>query len=177
MVTAHVRAGGNGSRWIVVALAGFLACTSGEQPRSEKGPTQELDSPYRFHPEAARAGRGTLVPAGEPEVDVVRAPPLRGDTVAASGTYYTYIRTSKSHAIYVGMTNNLIRRVNGHRQEGQNGYCGKCNINKLVYFEEFSNPRDAIECEKMWKGWIRVKKDALVNQVNPHWHDLTDQLI
>lgn len=63
--------------------------------------------------------------------------------------------------LYVGITNNLERRVFEHKNKIIDGYTKKYNVNKLVYFEEFSNPNDAIAVEKKIKGWTRKRKTHL----------------
>jgi putative endonuclease len=75
--------------------------------------------------------------------------------------------------LYVGVTNDLIRRISEHKSKVVKGFTQKYNLTKLVYFEEFRNINDAIENEKKIKGWLRIKKDELVNQVNPNWEDLS----
>ncbi len=75
--------------------------------------------------------------------------------------------------LYVGITNNLERRVNEHKQKVISGYTEKYNLNKLVYYQEFSNVLDAISAEKKIKGWLRVKKNNLITSFNPNWTDLS----
>lgn len=75
--------------------------------------------------------------------------------------------------LYVGVTNNLQRRVEEHKQKLIPGYTEKYNLNKLVYYQEFSDINDAIEAEKKIKGWLRVKKDNLITEFNPNWEDLS----
>jgi putative endonuclease len=92
------------------------------------------------------------------------------------GTYYMYIMSSRSGATYTGMTNNLLRRVKEHREEGPSSYCGKWYITKLVYFEEYGTAIEAITREKQLKVWSRKKKVTLISANNPKWDDLTEQL-
>ena len=73
-------------------------------------------------------------------------------------SYYVYIMTNKSKTLYVGMTNNLERRVYEHKNKLIEGFTKKYNINKLVYYETFDNVNDAIRREKQIKGWLRIKK-------------------
>ncbi len=75
--------------------------------------------------------------------------------------------------MYVGMTNNLERRVYEHKQKLIKGFTSKYNIHKLVYFEQFSNAQDAIAREKQIKKWRREKKNNLVMTLNPEWKDLS----
>lgn len=75
--------------------------------------------------------------------------------------------------LYVGVTNNLQRRVLEHKQKLIPGYTEKYNVNKLVYYQEFTNINDAIAAEKKIKGWLRIKKDNLINSFNHEWKDLS----
>ena len=75
--------------------------------------------------------------------------------------------------MYLGVTNNLERRVYEHRNKLIKGFTEKYNVNKLVYFEETSDVAVAITREKEIKKWRREKKNALVKKVNPDWKDLS----
>ena len=90
--------------------------------------------------------------------------------------YYIYIMNSKSKTLYIGITSNLTRRVREHKSGLITGFTGKYNINRLAYYEEFNNPRDAIIREKQLKGWLRKKKIDLIESVNPKWEDLSENL-
>jgi putative endonuclease len=90
--------------------------------------------------------------------------------------YYVYILTNKSKTLYIGITNNLRRRVSEHKNAQIKGFTAKYNIGRLAYFEEYNNPRDAIIREKQLKGWLRQKKVRLINSVNPKWDDLSERL-
>ena len=74
--------------------------------------------------------------------------------------------------LYVGVTNNLERRIFEHKSKLIDGYTKKYNVNKLVYFEEFSDINLAIAAEKKIKGWTRAKKNKLVASINPDWNEL-----
>ena len=87
--------------------------------------------------------------------------------------YYVYIMTNKSRTLYTGVTNNLERRVYEHKQKLIPGFTSKYNISRLVYFEATEDIRAAIEREKQIKGWLRSKKVALIESVNPTWADLS----
>ncbi len=88
--------------------------------------------------------------------------------------YYIYLLTNWNNKVmYVGMTNNLERRVYEHKQKLIKGFTSKYNIHKLVYFEQFSNAQDAIAREKQIKKWRREKKNNLVMTLNPEWKDLS----
>jgi putative endonuclease len=84
------------------------------------------------------------------------------------GRFWVYIMASKSGTLYTGMTNNLDRRVFEHKQHLIPGFTAKYHCTHLVYFEEFSDPRNAITREKQIKGWLRSKKIALIESMNPH---------
>jgi putative endonuclease len=75
--------------------------------------------------------------------------------------------------LYVGVTNNLERRINEHKSKQIPGYTQKYNLNKLVYIQEFSRIEDAIAAEKRIKGWTRAKKDNHINEFNPNWDELS----
>jgi putative endonuclease len=87
--------------------------------------------------------------------------------------YFVYILTSKSRTIYIGVTNNLERRVLEHRSKIIPGYTREYNIDRLVYFEIFGDIRQAINREKQLKGWKRSKKIRLLETINPTWEDLS----
>ena len=89
--------------------------------------------------------------------------------------YYVYIITNKSKTLYVGMTNNLNRRLFEHKNKIIEGFTKKYNIDKLVYFETFTNAYEAIRREKQIKGWLRIKKINLIEEMNPAWNDLSDE--
>jgi putative endonuclease len=84
---------------------------------------------------------------------------------------FVYILASKSHCLYTGVTGNLETRVLQHRS-GEVDFTSRYRINRLVYYEQLGPPIAAIEREKQIKGWIRSKKIALIESVNPHWNDL-----
>jgi putative endonuclease len=81
--------------------------------------------------------------------------------------------TNRSRTLYTGVTNDLERRVYEHKQKLIPGYSATYNISRLVYFEATQDIRTAIEREKQIKGWLRRKKVALINSVNPAWTDLS----
>lgn len=87
--------------------------------------------------------------------------------------YYVYIMTNNSKTLYTGVTNNLHRRVYEHKNKLIEGFTKKYNITKLVYFEETDDVSSAIAREKQIKGWLRLKKIELIEEVNPKWLDLS----
>lgn len=88
-------------------------------------------------------------------------------------SYWVYILCSKRNGtLYVGVTNNLVRRVYEHKQKLVGGFTKKYNVDKLVYIEEFNNINEAISREKVIKKWNRVWKLSLIEQQNSEWEDL-----
>ena len=95
---------------------------------------------------------------------------------AREGTmYFVYIMTNRSRTLYIGVTNNLVRRVREHKTGIGSGFTAKYKLNRLVYFERFEDVHNAIEREKRIKGWLRTKKIALIVSVNPAWKDLSEE--
>jgi putative endonuclease len=88
--------------------------------------------------------------------------------------YFTYIVASRSHTLYIGMTGDLLKRVFEHGRKIHSGFSATYNCNRLVWFERFVSPGGAIAREKQLKGWIRVKKIALIEKANPAWSDLSE---
>ena len=90
-----------------------------------------------------------------------------------SHIYYTYLLASRSGTLYVGVTNDLQRRMREHKSGQIEGCAKKYGVNKLVYYEEYQYIEDAIAREKQIKGWGREKKLALFREINPTWDDLS----
>ena len=91
--------------------------------------------------------------------------------------YYVYILASrKNGTLYIGVTNNLIRRVYEHKNELNEGFTKKYNVKLLVYYEIHSDIREAIKREKTMKKWYRKWKIELIEKMNPDWKDLFDEL-
>ena len=90
--------------------------------------------------------------------------------------YYVYIMFNQSRTLYVGVTNDLIKRVQDHKRKRVPGFTAKYNITQLAYYEIFRNVVAAIEREKQIKGWTRAKKIALIESQNARWEDLTNSL-
>jgi putative endonuclease len=88
-------------------------------------------------------------------------------------TYCVYIMASRSRVLYVGVTNDLARRVNEHKQGSVPGFTTKYRVTRLVYVEEFADIRDAIAREKEIKGWVRSRKVRLIENRNSTWEDLS----
>ena len=96
------------------------------------------------------------------------------DSMPVSKTYYVYIMTNQSRTLYVGLTNNIRRRVREHKDGLIEGFTHRYNIDTLVYVESFGDVDSAIAREKQIKRWGREKKLRLINQENPDWRDLSD---
>ncbi|NQU11149.1 GIY-YIG nuclease family protein [bacterium] len=88
-------------------------------------------------------------------------------------TYCVYILASASRVLYIGVTNDLARRVWEHQPKLVPGFTCKYNVNRLVHDEEFSDGRETLAREKQLKGWLRRKKIALIERRNGTWQDLS----
>ena len=92
--------------------------------------------------------------------------------------YYIYILTNwNDKVMYIGVTNNLKRRVYEHKNEVIDGFTKKYHVHKLVYYETTTDVKAALEREKQLKGWRREKKNSLVTDMNPNWKDLYDERV
>ena len=93
--------------------------------------------------------------------------------------YYVYI-LSNSHktVLYIGVTNDLIRRVYEHKAHiDKSSFTAQYNVENLMYYEVTTNPEAAIAREKQLKGWNRKRKEKLISQMNPEWLDLYESLL
>ncbi len=88
--------------------------------------------------------------------------------------YYVYILTNKSGTIYTGATNDLMRRTEEHYTRQHESFTEKYKIDKLIYYEEFEDVKDAIAAEKKIKGWTRKKKMTLIRTLNPEFRNLLE---
>ncbi len=94
-----------------------------------------------------------------------------------SNHYFVYIMTNPfNRVLYIGVTNNIARRVFEHREKRTPGFTQKYNTVKLVYYEIFENIADAITREKQLKAGSRKRKIELINSINPDWKDLYEAL-
>ena len=90
-----------------------------------------------------------------------------------SRTFYVYIMGSKFGVLYIGVTNNLERRLSEHRKGLIPGFTKKYRVRRLLYFEQFDRPADAIAREKQIKGWRRARKLELIHSTNLLMDDLS----
>ena len=89
-------------------------------------------------------------------------------------TYFTYILTNTSRkTLYTGFSSTIVRRAWQHKNKVFSRFTSRYRVNRLAYFEKFSRVDDAIAREKEIKGWLRKKKIALIETVNPKWDDLS----
>jgi putative endonuclease len=91
--------------------------------------------------------------------------------------YFVYIIASDSGTIYIGVTNNLIRRITEHKERKIKGFSQKYNCHKLIYYEDYGLISAALYREKELKKWNRLKKQILIKSLNPTWKDLFDSLV
>lgn len=91
-------------------------------------------------------------------------------------TYHVYILASLRRTLYVGVTNDLRRRLYEHKTGMIQGFTRRYKVNRLVHFEAFTDIHHAREREKQLKGWLRRKKIALIETENPEWEDLADRI-
>ena len=88
--------------------------------------------------------------------------------------YYVSIMTNSSKTLYIGVTNTLQRRMYEHQHHLGAGFTSRYHITRLVYFEETSDVYAALAREKQRKGWVRAKKIALIESINPEWRDVSE---
>lgn len=91
----------------------------------------------------------------------------------SSRRYYVYILTNMLQSVlYIGVTNDIARRLREHKTHAIPGFTDRYNVTKLVYVEEYSQVEDAIRREKQLKRWNRAKKEALINAENADWEEI-----
>jgi putative endonuclease len=88
--------------------------------------------------------------------------------------YYAYIVASRSRVIYVGVTNNIERRLTQHKERACEGFTATYHCDRLVWFQRYNAPAAAIAREKELKGWRRSRKIELIQRENPTWVDLSE---
>jgi putative endonuclease len=89
-------------------------------------------------------------------------------------TYFVYIMSNRSKTLYTGVTNSLMRRVAQNKRGEASTFTRKYRLDRLVYYERFEDVHRAIAREKEIKGWLRIKKIALIVSANPTWKDLSE---
>ena len=91
--------------------------------------------------------------------------------------YYVYLLTNRHNTVlYVGVTRDLVRRLEEHRAKAVPGFTARYNLEKLVYYEQLMDPYQAIQREKQIKAGPRARKEALIQAFNPGWEDLAERL-
>ncbi|WP_109669662.1 GIY-YIG nuclease family protein [Roseicyclus mahoneyensis] len=91
---------------------------------------------------------------------------------------FVYMMTNKPDGtLYIGVTNDLVRRVHEHRTHAVKGFTDRYNLERLVWFEPHDSPTEAIRREKALKSWNRAWKVDLIETANPGWRDLWDEII
>ncbi|MGI0107880.1 GIY-YIG nuclease family protein [Salinimicrobium sp. WS361] len=91
-------------------------------------------------------------------------------------TSHVYILTNKNHTVlYVGVTSDLVKRIGQHKTKFYKGFTSRYNCDHLVYYQPFSDIRDAIMYEKKLKAGNRANKEKLINEMNPEWKDLAEE--
>ena len=95
-----------------------------------------------------------------------------------TGSYYVYILASRRNGtLYIGVTNDLVRRIGEHKAKLVPGFTRRYGVDKLVYFEEYTSILEARARERTLKRWQRAWKLELIEKLNPQWRDLTDDLM
>ncbi len=130
----------------------------------------------RVKPEVTAGGWGVIWPF--PQIVTLGLDPRGLYFQSSDMAGYTYILADMRRGrTYIGVTNDLVRRVYEHREGLVEGYTKRYKIKRLVYFETHDSIIDAIQREKTLKRWYRQWKDALVEENNPDWGDLWDEIV
>ena len=87
--------------------------------------------------------------------------------------FYVYVMSNRTQVLYIGVTNDLQRRVNEHKSSAEAGFTNRYFLNRLVYFEHYDDAITAIAREKQIKGWRRDRKIALIESFDSKWSDLS----
>jgi putative endonuclease len=86
--------------------------------------------------------------------------------------FWVYILSNRSHTLYIGITNNLRKRIYQHRKQAPDSFTARYKITRLVYFERYQYANNAIAREKGLKHWTRAQKIGLIKSMNPTWEEL-----
>ena len=93
-------------------------------------------------------------------------------------TYFVYVITNYTKTtLYIGVTSDLVQRIDQHKKGVVDGFSMKYNLKYLVYFEKTGDVSEAILREKQLKKWKREWKERLINELNPKWRDLSDDWV
>ena len=95
-------------------------------------------------------------------------------SVGMRKTFFVYLMASRFGVLYVGVTNDIVRRVGEHKSGTSGGFTGRYRVTRLVHVEEFDDSLDAIAREKQVKGWTRKRELDLVRSSNPKWRNLSE---
>ncbi len=95
----------------------------------------------------------------------------------AMGGYVYILASDRNGTLYIGVTNDLVRRVFEHREEAAEGFTRRYGVKRLVHYEQFDDIRTAIQREKSLKRWSRAWKIELIEQANPEWDDLYPTIV
>ena len=99
---------------------------------------------------------------------------IRDDEAMNERRYAVYIMASRSHNLYIGVTNDIVRRTREHKNHTFEGFTARYHVDRLVWYEVYPYIRTAIAREKQLKGWVREKKLQLIEAMNPTWQDLSE---
>ena len=119
--------------------------------------------------------RGTSISLWHAEPSGSESDIFGGSMLSTRTSFFVYIASSPSRTIYIGVTNDLRRRVGEHKMKEIPGFTATYHIDRLVWFEEFADPPAAISREKQLKGGRREKKIKLIESMNPAWNDLSSE--
>jgi putative endonuclease len=119
--------------------------------------------------------RAPCAPTEGPSLGMPPALPAH-TSAPQSRMFYVYILASIQRTLYIGVTNDLRRRVYEHKVGAIPGFTKQYRVNRLVYFEVADDAEGAIRREKQLKGWVRRRKMELIEEGNPEWEDLSDRI-
>jgi putative endonuclease len=154
---------------------------------SEGGLPRAASFWFRCHPERGRAP-ARFLQRGKPEskdpfryhypvptITACRPTPMRiSPPMPRSYEFFVYILSSLSGTLYIGITDDIHKRVWQHKHKRFQGFTCDHDVDRLLYFEQFVDVRNAIAREKQLKGWRREKKIKLLEKTNPRWEDLSN---
>ena len=121
----------------------------------------------RWHQREATDSRIVILSAAKNQREAMST------TTGDEKNYFVYVMSNRTHTLYAGVTNDLVRRVFEHKNKLFEGFTARYSLDRLVYFEQTTDVGAAIAREKQLKGWLRSKKVALIESKNPRWQDLS----